>query len=333
MKKSSFFNAMRKNIFTVLLTSLLISAFGCIEKQQQVEEVQKLQNELSIKKEIEASKLIKLLAEGKDIILADKIIIDDLDFTKATSGAEDLKGVFTHYINSSIVFKNCEFKGKIVSYHLEKQNLHRTFFQKNLTFIQCIFEQEVEIKQSTVQGICNFSESVFNKILSLETSIFYAGIFLDKVTVQGGGRFQNVICFQDFSCMKSFFYAMTSFQRAVFKGNIMCVSTEFYESVDFGLTTMYHDFLFNYNILPAQVSFNYMNCRGKYECLNTKFGNRVMFQHAILEKKVKWVDNKIENIVDFSETTFYQQPKIDTLELIQKKNIYLLNRQSLKGIK
>lgn len=312
----------------MLLIALFISAFACTNTQQKMDEIQLIERELSSKKEIESSKIIKLLSRGKDIVLANKKIIGDLDFTKIGIGTEELKGVYTHYITASIVFKNCEFKGKIISSHLSKQILHRSFFMKNITFMQCVFEDEVEIKQSTIQGICNFSESVFNRKLSLETSVFYANVFLDKVTVQEGGRFQNIICYQDFSCIKSHFYAMTSFQRAILKGNIMCSSTEFHESVDFGLITVYHDFLFNYNVVPAKISFNYMNCRGKFECLSNKFSEMIRVRHTVLEKKVKWAKNTTTKSPNFSETIFYQRPIIDSLDLIKKDNIYIINNET-----
>lgn len=302
---------MKQLIFIILTFSFSIVGSACTQNQEEV---------MSSKKEISSKQLIKLLAKGKDVLLVDKIILDDLDFVEVGEGTEELKNVYTHYIYSSIVFKNCQFKGKVITHRLGKKILHRSFFMKNLSFIQCVFEDEVAIQQSTVQGITNFSESVFNKKVSLETSVFQSNVFFDKVTCQNEARFQNALFQQDFSSIESFFYQLVSFQRTTFKGNTTCSSVEFHHNVDFGLTVFDGPFLFNYNKLKLKSNFNKINCRGKFECLNTTFEKEATFKEAIFLQKVKWANNKNTQL-DFSETIFLQNSigdlKIDSTQTIQ----------------
>ena len=302
---------MKQLVFIMLTFSFSIVGSACTQNQEEV---------MSSKKEISTKQLINLLEKGKDVLLVDKIIIDDLDFVKVGEGIEELRNVYTHYISSAIVFKNCQFKGKVITHQLGEKILHRTFFMKNISFIQCIFENEVAIQQSTVQGVTNFSESVFNKKVSLETSVFQSNVFFDKVTCQNQACFQNALFQQDFSSIESFYYQLVSFQRTVFKGNTSCSSIEFHHNLDFGLTVFDGPFLFNYNKLKQKSNFNKINCRGKFECLNTTFEKDATFKEAIFLQKVKWANNKNTGL-NFSETIFLQNPigdlKVDSTNFVK----------------
>ena len=80
------------------------------------------------------------LRNGTDVLVQNKTIEADLDFTKLTNPNMVSVGVLQGKIGSSVTFQNCTFKGKVVGFATdEKGNMTLTSFGRNVSFLHCVF--------------------------------------------------------------------------------------------------------------------------------------------------------------------------------------------------
>jgi len=239
-----------------------------------------------------------LIIAGQDVFIKDQTFNSDVDFTLFEKNLIS-ESVYQVRIVSSITFQNCTFNGKVIAYKRdESNNTTLTSFQSNLSFIGCIFNEEVSFRASSVLGRTDFTKSSFSKTASFEECTFFQNAYFRGSTYHEELRFQNAVFMQKANFLNAEFDATASFQHIIFHAEAQFSSARFMGYADFGSLSCNGNFyannvefadraIFNNSFFGRQtelngISFNYCeikNCRffGRVRFVETSVKDRLFF--------------------------------------------------------
>jgi uncharacterized protein YjbI with pentapeptide repeats len=201
-------------------------------------------------------KLEDLLSEGKDVFYDGVTFDQDIDFTRFEKNLVS-EGVYQVRIASSVTFRNCIFKGKVLTYSKDQENvITLTSFQSNLSFIACTFHEASSFRASSVLGRADFTNSVFLKPVSFEECTFFQNAYFRATAYHEELRFHNSVFMQKANFLDAEFDATASFQQAVFNGEAQFSSAKFRGYADFGLIRSGGNFFLNYAEFTDRAVFN-----------------------------------------------------------------------------
>lgn len=237
-----------------------------------------------------------LILAGQDVYFEDVTFDKDIDFTRFERNLIS-EGVYQVRIVSSITFRNCIFKGKVITYKSdENQNITLTSFQSNVTFIGCNFHEETSFRASAILGRCDFTNSLFLKGASFEECTFFQNAYFRGTAYHEEARFQNAVFMQKANFLNAEFDVTASFQSASFNSEVQFSSTKFHGYADFGLTRFNGNFFTNYAVFGKQVIFNYATFYGQAdmtsmtikrgEMKNCRFFNEARFAKSSVEESL-----------------------------------------------
>jgi hypothetical protein len=268
-----------------------------------------------------------LIREGKDVFIKDVTFENDIDFTQFEKNLIS-EGVYQVRITSSITFQNCIFKGKVISYSKDKDNMITlTSFQSNLSFIGCIFHEESSFRASSVLGRTDFTNTLFLKTVSFEECTFFQNAYFRASAYHGELRFQNAVFMQKANFLNAEFDVTASFQQATFHGEAQFSSTKFRGYADFGLVSCQGNFFANYAEFTGRAIFNsavysgqadFIDIHFKYcEITNSRFYGEPRFLKSSVEEKIS-LDGSffLLGIPDFSS---FDQEKLSLEGVITTK--------------
>ena len=184
----------KKCLFPIIL---IIFALGC-----------NTQTSNNFGDEVTAEQIVEMINTQQNVLLVDKTIKGNLDFTKTNNKYARTQNVIIADIESSITFVRCEFEDSITAFTSDKETKkgYLTIFEKNLTFSECVFREEVNLRQVEIKGLANFSKSTFEKTASFEGAVFrHHKNFFNNSTFNGEAKFTH-----------SSFYGQVTFMNAVF---------------------------------------------------------------------------------------------------------------------
>ena len=228
---------MKRAFMILLLGIFIVSCASCSEIQKK-------------------NKLEDLVTEGKDVYFEGVTFDQDIDFTKFEKNLIS-EGVYQVRIGSSITFRNCTFKGRVITYTRDENNdIVMTAFQSNLTFIACTFHEASTFRASSVLGRTDFTNSVFLKPVSFEECTFFQNAYFRAAAFHEELRFQNAVFMQKANFLNAEFDATASFQQAVFNGEAQFGSAKFRGYSDFGLIRSSAPFFMNYVEFTDRSIFN-----------------------------------------------------------------------------
>ena len=283
------------------------------------------------KSEISAEKIVKKIASNENVYYVNKVISDELDFTSIQAENDESKGALRSYVSSSITFIDCIFEGKVIAFRKDDKNKsHFVSFEKNLTFINSEFKDEVNFKETTVKGIVNFSGSTFNKKANFEGAFFsYKNVYFSEATFKDELRCQRVVFEGNVSFFKSVFEGVASFQNALFKGNAQFGAAKFFEYTDFGSVTVNSGFFFNYADFLKKAIFSNSYFRGRTEFIQSKFNHISEFKKVVFGGKTKFTNSTFNGTINFEGSVFLLgKPMTDGIikkegsEIILKNTFY-----------
>lgn len=239
-----------------------------------------------------------LIKSNKDVYFKDVIFDYDIDFTQFSRNLIS-EGVYQVRILSSVTFENCTFSGKVMAYGKNDDDIITiTSFQSNLSFIGCIFNNEVSFRAASVLGRTDFTNAAFFKGASFEECTFFQNAYFRSSIYYEELRFQNAVFMEKANFLNAEFLVTASFQLATFHGEAQFSSTKFLGYADFGLINCYGNFFTNYAIFNDRAIFN----SGLYNC-HADFNN-VNFQQC-----------EMMNCRFFGETRFLKSTVEDHLSL------------------
>ena len=290
-------NIMKQLIFLLILITPNFLIPGCIANTSDVSDE---------KSEISAAQIVKKIASNENVYYVNKVITDNFDFTSIQEENDEAKGVLRSYVSSSITFIDCIFEGKVIAFRKDDKNKsHFVSFEKNLTFINSEFKEEVNFKDIAVKGIVNFSGSTFYKKANFEGGFFsYKNVYFSEAIFKDELRCQRAIFEGNVSFLKSVFEGVTSFQNALFKGNAQFGAAKFFEYTDFGSVTVNSGFFFNYADFFKKAVFSNSYLRGRTEFIQSKFNHITEFKKVVFGGKTKFTNSTFSGTINFEGSVF-----------------------------
>jgi len=281
---------------------------------------------------VEASDLLKMLSKGKDIVMKEKIIKGDLNFTtlKELEHVESSKSISIS-ISSSIVFINCSFEGKLIGYNVKKIDekhtvVYLTRFKENITFVNCEFKDVVDLNEIIVDGSLEFNGSNFHKTASFEGANFRGReIQFMETTFKDDALFNRVKFENTADFMRTTFTGNAGFQAAEFKGEVQFGVAKFQKYADFTNSEFSSGSFFQYAEI-GRGSFNGSIFRGRVDFSEIKFIGDIEMQRVTFYGKTKFSKSSIQSKFDLENSVFMMgKPEIKDLKKETNCKINLTN--------
>jgi len=239
---------------------------------------------------IESDKIIQQLNRNMDIQLEGKTISDDLDFTKIDNKYIISKGLSVAEIKNSITFVDCKFEGKIIGFDISDKIGYTTYFDKNLTFINCQFMDSVNFRQITVNSLVNFSQSTFNSLATFEGAVFKnANNYFVETTFKKEAKFTKSFFYGYVSFMNSIFRNIEYFKNSVFYGDAVFSACKFNGYTDFSNINFVSDFSINYST----------------------FSDVLYFTSSVFQKDAEFNKIETDSTAQFKDNLFYGNTKFN----------------------
>ena len=246
-------------------------------------------------KMIEAKDIIKQINKGKNIQLVDKIISDDLDFTKIEDRCADANGSMQHSVKPEILFVKCVFLGKVTCSSREGKISHQARFDNNLSFRACDFRNTVDFNYTSIGGSLNLAQSVFRENADLN-SIFVKG---------SGVQLWEVKAEKGFSMVDLRTLGGVNMMDAQFKQNCMlqsmqCTNLQFSNVVcesllDLSMSNVKGRALINYGQFSGSVLMNNVHME-ELDMLSCKFGKELQLDESVILGKSRFNQSQFEGL-------------------------------------
>lgn len=255
---------------------------------------------------IAAGKIISDINKGKAVLIKDKIITGDLDFTNVKN-----QGIFSSSmqiagIEQSVTFLNCIFMGKVITNGMQSQRQVRVHFGSNLTFEACDFRADADFDNITVDGMVNFTGAIFR-----ERALF------NNVTFNGRHNYFTAFSSEKyFSMQESLIDGAIDFFKAKTRGRLSFQSTEFrgiarFHNLDcdgrseFSLTRFRNDALFTYANFTGHFNFSDAIVYGRFDMNNVELQSSAAITSTIFYRPVTFEKTSVKGEFDVSRSVFY----------------------------
>lgn len=276
-----------------------------------------------INNSISAQKLIETLNKNKPLLIKDKIITGDLDFSKVKTQYTFSTSNMVAQVNAPVTFLNCIFMGKVTTTGTVAHVTVTTEFSDNLTFEACDFRGETSFDNAVIGGMVNFTGAIFNERVSF-----------NNIHIQGrNAYFTSITAGKQFSIQESLFDGNADFFKAIFKGKTSFQGTEISGDIvlndlkcdgkaDFSLILIKGDFLSNYAQFNEEFRLSDARIEGKTSMVSNKFTNGWMNNNRF-NGQVNLTDTEISGKMDFTGSIFGINPELSGVkgEITGKSNV------------
>lgn len=231
------------------------------------------------------------LRAGQDIFIRGETFEEDVDFSEILGHFIYSGDLSQATCNANIVFEDCTFKGRLTGSKKNDKGWSSTFFDKNVTFVNCDFEDEVIFRKSVFQRGARFLSNTFFKDVNFEEVSFRGAAVFQENHFFEDTRFQNAVFHEPVTFFKTFFHRYAGFQGCRFYDHAQWSQIQILGYGDFTITEFDRDFI-----------FNYAECPGK-----------VIFDHSFFRKRAEWIDLKAK---DFSaRSCFFESLETKGMEV------------------
>lgn len=255
---------------------------------------------------IAAGKIISDINKGKAVLIKDKIITGDLDFTNVKNQGIFSSSIQIAGVEQSVTFLNCIFMGKIVNNSEKSGRQARVRFGSNLTFEACDFRADADFDNITVDGMVNFTGAIFR-----ERALF------NNVTFNGRHNYFTAFTAEKyFSMQESLIDGAIDFFKAKTRGKLSFQSTEFrgiarFHNLDcdgrseFSLTRFRDDALFTYANFTGHFNFSDAIVYGRLDMNNVEFQSAATLTSTVFSGPVTFEKTSVKGVFDISRSVFY----------------------------
>jgi len=239
---------------------------------------------------IKAEDIIKSINKNKDILLIQKTITGDLDFTKIKTAYAMSNQLIIVEIQPSITFIDCKFEGKVLGFNIVNNAGYCTNFKRNLTFMKCKFADSLNFRQTTIDQTANFSQSEFDKNVSFEGAVFNGSTnYFNETIFRSDARFTNATFNGNAIFIKAVFKQLALFSKIKFEKNASFSAINFYGYTDFSNCEAMSLFTANYSF----------------------FSDRTYFNDAIFHSTADFHNIETDTIIEFKNIIFYGNTKFE----------------------
>jgi len=281
-----------KQTITLLISCCLLT-FGCSADSTHVN------------KGINASVILKSIDKGKPLIISDKIIVDDLDFTLLEQNHAFSAAQMVTEVQTPVTFVGCIFMGKVTTTAQRNNKVYNATFYRNLTFEACDFRAEADFSNTTVYGPVNFSGAVFrenasfNNLTVMGREAYFTGVQADKRFSMQEASFAG-----NFDFFKSKMGGKASFQSSVFNGTSRFSASAFQGIADFSLTNFKNDALFTYCNFAGDFRMANTVAFGKTDLISCVFQQQLVITNAEFHSRVNFSKSQASGVFDLSGSLF-----------------------------
>jgi uncharacterized protein YjbI with pentapeptide repeats len=232
------------------------------------------------KQEIKASEIIKLINKGKPVQVADKIILDDLNFTADSEPFLLSAASLQCEVRSNIFFSNCIFMGKVATNGKRKLPVH-TCFKNNVVFHACDFRGEVDFSETVIFGMFNFSQSVFRENAAFNNLAVWAkDSYFSEITAEKDFSMISAVFAGNLHSLSAHFIGIASFQQTSFRGKLVFTQSIFDEYAGFDLISVYGGAFFHNAQFKTSADFSSARFLHTADFTNVVFGRKGIFGNA-----------------------------------------------------
>ena len=268
---------------------------------------------------IKAGQLIKTINKGKAILIKDKIITDDLDFTQVTNHEIFSSSLETARIDEPVTFLNCIFMGKVNANGLESERQVRVHFGRTLTFEACDFREEVNFDNAIVEGEVNFTGSTFREMARFNNVHFKGkNNWFTAITSEKYFSMQEALLNGTFDFFKAQANGKTSFQSSSFKGVARFSDMECDGACDFSLVRFHDDALFTYSNFAGDFRMTNALVIGRLDLNSCEFQANAYITESRFWGNVNFSKSGSKGVFDLSNTYFYaNEPDFMEFSILQ----------------
>lgn len=247
------------------------------------------------------------LAKGQDVYVEKKDINEPLDFTALVSGYAIAPGTKRVEIGGAVTFYKCQFKGKVSGYSVNQDGSETTAvkFAKNLTFIECTFEDEVNFRACSVGDLACFSNCYFLKKAVFEEADFNDFGLFTKNQFKGETRFQNAFFRKKGDFLRTEFFDRVNFQGSVFALDAQFGSVKFYKTADFATAQFNGHAFFNYSEWLDSAVLSDAWFKGRSEFLQAKF-NQASFKNSRFYSTPLFAQAGVQGALDMTDCKYLE---------------------------
>jgi predicted transcriptional regulator with HTH domain len=195
------------------------------------------------KETVKASDIIKKLAKGESVEIADAVIEGSLDFSSAGKSSPVNSAMFEARVKGNVFFLRCVFKEPVIA---QKNNAY-TRFDGNLVFLESEFKKEANFSNAVVFGAVNFSKSVFNENAEFsQMSIWSKNSYFSEITANRKFSLEGSSIQGSLSIMNAKFFGKLSLQEVFIQENLQSSNASFDNVADFAMLRVGGRSIFRY---------------------------------------------------------------------------------------
>jgi len=241
-----------------------------------------------------------LLAQGRDVLVENQTIDAPLDFLTALPTCSVAPGVLRAEAAGSVTFVKCHFRARVSAFgNMPNGAVTTVVFGKNLTFLDCTFDDEVSFRGCVVRDLACFSGCTFVKKANFESADFADEALFSDCKFQAEARFQNTFFRKKANFMHTEFSQSVNFQGAAFSLDAQFGDLRSYTSADFSTAQFGGHAFFNYAEWNGRAMFDDVWFKGRCEFLTGKFV-AVSMKNAWFLGQPRFDEAKIDISLDLS---------------------------------
>ncbi len=283
---------MKKSLFWIV--SLCLLTAGC-----------KANNGNEVNNGISAAGIVNSINKGKAVLIKDKIITDDLDFTKVKRHDVFSSSLEIARIDVPVTFLSCIFMGKVTTNGQKDNRQVNTLFGSSLTFEACDFRADASFDNTTVEGMVNFTGAIFR-----EKALF------NNVTFNGRQAYFTAFTSEKhFSMQESNIRGAIDFFKGKVTGKLTFQSTDFWGIArfsdldcngksDFSLTNFRSDALFTYSNFGDEFRMSDASVAGRLDLISVSFQRNAWLTHSVFYGRANFTKTEVKANLDLSGSLF-----------------------------
>lgn len=252
-----------------------------------------------------AGEVINSINKGKAVLIKDRIITDDLDFSKIKRHDVFSSSLEIANVEVPVTFLNCIFMGKVTTNGMQSQRQVNTHFSSSITFEACDFRNEADFSNITVDGMANFTGAIFrekaqfNNVTFKGRQAYFTAMSSEKLFSMQESRIEGSIDF-----FKAKVAGKLSFQSSDFWGIARFSDLDCNGKSDFSLTFFRSDALFTYANFGGEFRMANTSVAGRLDLISISFQNNVWLSNAVFSGKVNLTKTEVKGNLDLSGSLF-----------------------------
>lgn len=272
-----------------------------------------------------SDKILKILSKGKDLIVVDKTISDDLNFWQVEHTILPVK-VSTVDFSQNIVFKNCVFKGDVSAYNKAKNNaITISRFSGNVVFIGCTFEKGVNFIQSDFENIFCFDQNVINGESSFSGTKFNDNASFVQTNFKNDVKFISVTFCSRADLSKIYFEKSSIWQMLRCDGYFLATDSYFYGYTEFSNVDAGHCFDFSNAKFSGRTFFSHSNYF-KLKFSGCDFKDEFKFDDNLISGELILHNASFSGKTSFFSNTFFKP--VDNTDSKTKENFSIFQHSN-----